>query len=345
MTRTLRRGDEGPEVAELQRALIAAGYDVGPARDDGDFGGRTQAAVLAFQVDRPEIPDTGIADELTQVKLLSVVGERGVPPAPLHPVELVRCNDETWTAWRKFVTDICANVRYGPGRGIWDPKLGALVVTYAPGRYSKPSDLQTWRNALGKLFAAFHCTSLTNFGLSFLERRNQDYTHAGNIPQLHDLMTMNSTVHQIKDAGPVRGFAECCSFIRSDGSGEKRIAAKGYRRPAGFVDIRELFERRSSLTTFVAFEQSSLFSSGWLELHHTGFFVFRDGIMSRFAADGRYDKAGSGYSAAPVREVEITEKNLANYANAAYRCWGVDTFDGSYGPQDRPIAEVGFEAF
>lgn len=343
--RTLRRGDEGQDVVDLQRALIAAGYDVGPARDDGDYGGRTEAAVLAFQVDRPEIPDTGIADVMTQEKLFSVVTDRPVPPAPTHPVEFVRCNDETWGHWRQFATDVCANVFYGPGRGIWDPKRRALVVTYAPGRYSKPSDLQTWRNRLGKLFPAFHCTSFTNVVLSLLDRRNDTFTHAGNIPQLHDLMTMDSSVHQIKDAGAVRGFSDVVSFIRPNGTGEKRLAAKGYRRPAGFVDMRELFERRKELTTFLVFEQSSLLQSGWLELHHTGVFTFRDGVMTRIAADGRYDKTGSGYSAQAMREVEITEKNIALYANAAYRCWGVDTFDGAYGNRSRPFTKVEFEAF
>ncbi len=342
MTRTLRRGDEGAEVIALQIALIAAGYDVGPTGADGNYGAKTEAAVLAFQVDRPEIPDSGITDELTQNKLISVIADRPVPPAPLHPVELVRCNDETWNAWRRFVADLCANVRYGPGRGIWDEDREAFVVTYAPGRYSKPADVQTWRNKENALFPSLHCTSLVNVALSFLERRNRKFTHAGNIPQLHDLMNMDASVHVIKDAGPVRGFSDCVSFIHPDGTGTKRLAAKSYKK-AGFVDMRELFERRSSLTTFVAFEQSTLLGSGWLETHHTGVFAFRDGAMLRLAADGRYDKAGAGYNAQPMREIEITEKNIGVFVNAAYRCWGLDSFDGSYGDQSSPIAPIAFE--
>ncbi|MHA1529641.1 MAG: peptidoglycan-binding protein [Alphaproteobacteria bacterium] len=43
----LRRGDEGPEVLLLQRALAARGFP--PGALDGDFGPRTQAALTAFQ--------------------------------------------------------------------------------------------------------------------------------------------------------------------------------------------------------------------------------------------------------------------------------------------------------
>ncbi|MFQ5567853.1 MAG: peptidoglycan-binding protein, partial [Paracoccaceae bacterium] len=43
----LRRGDEGPQVLLLQRALAARGFS--PGALDGDFGPRTQAALTAFQ--------------------------------------------------------------------------------------------------------------------------------------------------------------------------------------------------------------------------------------------------------------------------------------------------------
>lgn len=44
---TLDLGSRGPKVLELQRSLRAAGFD--PQGLDGDFGAKTQAAVLAFQ--------------------------------------------------------------------------------------------------------------------------------------------------------------------------------------------------------------------------------------------------------------------------------------------------------
>ena len=43
----LRRGDRGPEVEALQRALERAGFS--PGTPDGVFGARTEAAVRAFQ--------------------------------------------------------------------------------------------------------------------------------------------------------------------------------------------------------------------------------------------------------------------------------------------------------
>ena len=44
----LRRGEGDPDlVAQLQRALAAAGYD--PGSDDGNYGRKTEAAVVAFQ--------------------------------------------------------------------------------------------------------------------------------------------------------------------------------------------------------------------------------------------------------------------------------------------------------
>lgn len=67
-------------VAEIQRALIARGYDLGPAGADGDAGPRTIAAVTAFQRAAGLVPD-GIAGPLT-VKALQAadVTERRAEP-------------------------------------------------------------------------------------------------------------------------------------------------------------------------------------------------------------------------------------------------------------------------
>ena len=51
---TLRKGDKGPYVEELQGDLVQLGYDIGtygPNKDgiDGSFGAKTEAAVKAFQ--------------------------------------------------------------------------------------------------------------------------------------------------------------------------------------------------------------------------------------------------------------------------------------------------------
>ena len=48
---TLRRGDKGEAVKELQKALISLGYPLPRYGADGDFGKETEAAVKAFQAD------------------------------------------------------------------------------------------------------------------------------------------------------------------------------------------------------------------------------------------------------------------------------------------------------
>ncbi|KQP62805.1 NlpC/P60 family protein [Methylobacterium sp. Leaf112] len=55
-------------IAEIQRALLARGYDLGPAGADGDAGPRTIAAVQAFQRTAGLVAD-GIAGSLTQKAL------------------------------------------------------------------------------------------------------------------------------------------------------------------------------------------------------------------------------------------------------------------------------------
>ncbi|MGC4064845.1 MAG: peptidoglycan-binding protein [Polyangiaceae bacterium] len=54
-------GDRGPEVAELQRQLVAQGY---PLEVDGEFGAITRAAVLAFQA-KYALKPTGVLDAAT----------------------------------------------------------------------------------------------------------------------------------------------------------------------------------------------------------------------------------------------------------------------------------------
>ena len=48
---TLRKGDRGEHVTELQTRLQELGYDIGKAGADGIFGSGTQGAVKAFQKD------------------------------------------------------------------------------------------------------------------------------------------------------------------------------------------------------------------------------------------------------------------------------------------------------
>jgi hypothetical protein len=328
----LKQGSQGPEVEQLQLRLKAAGYD--PGDIDGDYGPRTAAAVLAFQVDRPDLEDDGVVGPHT-IAALNAATVKKAPDKPTPPAAApVPCEATTWAAWLAFVDKITRYpVRYGPGRGLW---VGdRFVVSHGPGALGSKS----WPSALGHSFPSFHCTSWLNFALSWLLRRNEDYTHAGNIPELWDLMAKDSSIHQNPGAGPYRGFGDACYPIAPDGSGAARSGV------AKVVDAKELLARRADLPTFVACGQSTKLQSGWLWWHHVVLYVVdhRDGDrLYRIAADGY--KGAQGYSGDPMRWVEITDKNVGQLGAAVYRAYGVQTLDGTYGDLARPIAEVGFEA-
>lgn len=251
------------------------------------------------------------------------------------PAEICPANAETWTAFEKLVASITARpVRYGPGRGIWDGDR--FLVTYAPGRKSYgTNDLKLWPNVRGALYPSLHCTSWTNLFLGWLLRRNADYTHAGNIPDIDKLVTATPDVHPSPGAGPYRGYGDACYSIKPDGTGAKRSGV-----PAS-LDMTEILARAraGNWPTFSVFGQSTKRGGSWNWWHHTGVLAVRDGKLYRIAADG-YKGAG-GYSGDAMRYVEVTDGKP--YAAAVYRTWGVGTLDGTYGDQSRPVAAVWFE--
>lgn len=332
----LKQGSQGPDVEQLQLKLKAAGYDPGDV--DGDYGKRTADAVLAFQADRPDLEDDGVAGPHTLAALDAAVAKKAPdkPVPPAHPI--VPCEAATWTAFQRLVASIVGHpVRYGPGRGLWSG--GKLIVTCGPGSLG----LKSWPNMLGKPYASFHCTSWANFFLGWLLRRNQDYTHAGNIPSVFDLCEKDASLHKIDGGGVYRGYGDSCSRILPDGSG---IARSKFPRDPKIVDARELLARRASLPTFIVCGQSTRRSDGsWNLWHHVVVFVVDHSDnhrLYRIAADGFKDKV-RGYSGAPMHWVEITDGNVGNYDAAVYRPYGVNTADGTYGDQKRPIADVDFE--
>lgn len=316
----MKRGDSGPKVSELQRALLALGFN--PGAPDGDYGAKTEAAVLLFQLEYTDVDDDGIAGPQTLAKIKQAMST---------PISDGQCNSQTWTAFESLVSLVTTlPVRYGPGRGLWHS--GEFVITHGPGQLGSKS----WKNFLGKPYASFHCSSWTNFFLGWLLRRNELYTHAGNIPDLFDLVTQDASVHQNPGAGPYRGYGDACSKITPDGSGSRRAGVPNV------MDARELLARRDALPTFMVCGQSSKRAAGWLWWHHTVLFVARDRRLFRIAADGYRTQAG-GYSGTPMKFVEITDKNVSSYDGAIYRAYGVNTADGSYGDKTKPIARVTIE--
>lgn len=65
----LSKGDKGDKVKVLQELLKGKGYDLGTYGTDGDFGGATRSAVVAFQV-RSGLSADGIVGKNTWRKLL-----------------------------------------------------------------------------------------------------------------------------------------------------------------------------------------------------------------------------------------------------------------------------------
>lgn len=333
----LKQGSQGPDVEQLQLKLKAAGYD--PGDIDGDYGTRTAAAVLAFQEDRPDLEDDGAAGPMTLGALDAAIAKKKKPASAQPPAPgAVACEAATWTAFQQLVSAVTAHARYGPGRGLWHD--GKFVVTYGAGQLG--GTIKQWPNMLGRTYSSFHCSSWTNFVLGWLLRRNEDYTHGGNIPSLFDLLEDGPELHKIAGGGVYRGYGDACSPITADGTGAKRSGCSDPK----VVDARELLARRASLPTFVVCGQSTKRKDGtWKWWHHTVLYVVdhrdRDRLY-RIAADGYKDKA-KGYSGDPMRWIEITDANVGNYASAVYRPYGVHTTDGTYGDKSRPIAGVDFE--
>lgn len=327
----LRPGDQGIAVEELQLKLKAAGY--APGDVDGDYGAQTTHAVLAFQTDRPDIDDDGIAGPQTLGALDAAIAKRP-PPRAATPTgsAMPPCDAATWAAFMRLVDSITRQpVRYGPGRGLWDN--GKFMVTYGAGRLG--GTIRQWPNLLGRTYPSFHCTSWCNFFLSWLCRRNQDFTHAGNCPSLFDLLEQNADLHPQPGAGPYRGFGDVCFRIVPDGTGSQRLGIPNV------MDMRELYARRDTLPTFVVWGQSTRRVNGWNWWHHTGICAVRDRRLYRIAADG--SKGVGGYSGKAMQWTEITPANLGNYDNVALRPYGVRTVDGTYGDPKRPIVTVDFE--
>lgn len=66
--RTLRKGDNGEDVKELQKRVMKAGYELPKYGADGDFGSETLKAVKAFQIDHNLTVD-GIVGKQTYAAL------------------------------------------------------------------------------------------------------------------------------------------------------------------------------------------------------------------------------------------------------------------------------------
>lgn len=323
----------GQPVKELQLQLKAVGCD--PGDIDGIFGQRTQAALKAFQERYERLEDTGLFDPETASTLAQALvskPDKATPPV-IEPAAQVACKPEIWSAFLELVDLITKTpVRYGPGRGLFHD--GKWVITHGPGALGAKG----WQSHQGKTYPSFHCSSWTNFFLGWLLRRNEQYTHCGNIPTLFDLCERSVDVHQITGGGSYCGFGPHCRKLASCGDTHKRTGI------ADVLDLRELYERRATLPTFIVCGQSTRLDGGWKWWHHTVLFAIDhaspDAPMFRLAADGAQD--ARGWSGQAMERIEITPASLPKFDRAVYRGYGIVSQDGSYGG-DRPLAPVVLE--
>ena len=86
----LGKGDEGPEVEQLQKNLIKLGYSCGSWGADGDFGNDTEKAVIKFQREHGLDAD-GLVGPLTQAAIKTALEKLTPAPTPTtSPNEMYR---------------------------------------------------------------------------------------------------------------------------------------------------------------------------------------------------------------------------------------------------------------
>ena len=85
--RLLKKGCIGPDVQELQNALIALGYDCGSYGKDGDFGSATERAVKAFQAAEGLEVDGKFGAKSYAALLARQEAQKPADPEPEAPAE------------------------------------------------------------------------------------------------------------------------------------------------------------------------------------------------------------------------------------------------------------------
>ncbi|NLY45349.1 MAG: LysM peptidoglycan-binding domain-containing protein [Tissierella sp.] len=123
---TLSMGSRGASVTELQRLLLAHGFNPGPV--DGIFGSQTQAAVIAFQRSRNLVAD-GIVGVQTWTALGVNCGTTPPPttcPAGTQPYT-IRSGDTIYNLANRFNTTVDAILRANPGINPNNLQIGQVI--------------------------------------------------------------------------------------------------------------------------------------------------------------------------------------------------------------------------
>lgn len=89
----LRKGNKGPAVKQLQSDLMELGYDLGKYKADGRYGDDTEAAVVAFQLDK-HLKADGIAGPITLEAVQNALDELIAAQAEEQEKETEREDDK-----------------------------------------------------------------------------------------------------------------------------------------------------------------------------------------------------------------------------------------------------------
>lgn len=184
------RGHDSPdfEVKALQGQLVGLGYQVGSA--DGDFGGGTRAAVLAFQADNG-LPTTGEVDQATKAAL------KTAPPKPISEKRATATADDLRAGGSETIAKadnlswwgkIAATLGIGGGAA---QKTGLLDTVQAATDHastlrsvvSSVQDVGTWALSYWWVFAILAGFFGVKIARDVIKRRLSDHRDAFNLSQ------------------------------------------------------------------------------------------------------------------------------------------------------------------
>ncbi|MGC4049432.1 MAG: peptidoglycan-binding protein [Paludibaculum sp.] len=163
----LRQGSRAMQVKLLQRLLNNKGAAPRLA-EDGDFGPRTRAAVIAFQA-KERIPQDGVAGPMTWTRL-------GITIDITHPVQLFP-QPTGMTCWSAAATMIVGNMSIGPGRA---------TLTASGGLEPSASNIEQFGRGLG--WRMHYPQTWTVAGLAGLLRNRPVWAVGGGVGWLHAIV-------------------------------------------------------------------------------------------------------------------------------------------------------------
>ncbi|MDB5610367.1 MAG: hypothetical protein JWP25_7267 [Bradyrhizobium sp.] len=191
----LRYGSDGYEVKALQGQLVDLGYQVGSV--DGDFGGGTRAAVLAFQADNG-LPTTGEVDPATKSQL------KTAPPKPISEKRASATVDDlraggsgtvqaadhlTWWGKAMAFTGLAGAGSHGAQKvGLLDTvKDTTDQVSQFRGVFDQVHDVAGWVVSTATTYWWVVLAAIGFFGIKFggdiIKRRLEDHRSASNLRQ------------------------------------------------------------------------------------------------------------------------------------------------------------------